>query len=102
MHVLQNTCNETLKFELRLQDENKAEGRTPPSGVVVFRRGKLPLRVGRPMEEFTQVWGQVFGHMHSECPRQLGLTSCCVCMATFHSMVAPQGHSNPLAGFYSL
>lgn len=60
-----------LKFELRLQDENKAEGRTPPSGVVVFRRGKLPLRVGMPMEEFTQVWGQKWG---GEAGREL--TSC--------------------------
>ncbi len=26
-----------------------------PAGVVVFRRGKLPIRVGMSVEEFTQV-----------------------------------------------
>lgn len=28
---------------------------TAPAGVVVFRRGRLPMRVGMGMEEFTQV-----------------------------------------------
>eukprot|EP00775_Hariotina_reticulata_P006889 gene6889-7105_t len=32
-----------------------AVGASLPSGVVVFRRGKLPLRVGMDREEFTQV-----------------------------------------------
>lgn len=28
---------------------------TRPTGVVVFRRGRLPMRVGMGMEEFTQL-----------------------------------------------
>lgn len=30
-----------------------AAGATEPAGVVVFRRGKLPLRVGMSQEDFT-------------------------------------------------
>jgi hypothetical protein len=32
-----------------------AVGASLPSGIVVFRRGKLPLRVGMDREQFTQV-----------------------------------------------
>ena len=38
------------------QAENN-DGMTPPDGLVVFRRGKLPMRVGMSLEEFTQVSG---------------------------------------------
>ena len=50
----------TEKVEQELRDaylRQKAEGGTAsaPSGVLVFRRGKLPLRVGMTEEEFVRV-----------------------------------------------
>ena len=39
-----------------VQAENN-DGVSPPDGIVVFRRGKLPMRVGMTLEDFTQVRG---------------------------------------------
>lgn len=47
-----------LEQELRSIHEQQAElnvGVGKPTGVVVFRRGKLPMRVGMDLDEFSQL-----------------------------------------------
>ena len=46
---------EQLAFPPVSQQAENNDGVSAPDGVVVFRRGKLPMRVGMSLEEFTQV-----------------------------------------------
>ena len=49
-------CRESYQRQLHAVSGDAAAlpGISAPSGIVVFRRGKLPLRVGMDEEEFTQ------------------------------------------------
>ncbi|GAX74857.1 hypothetical protein CEUSTIGMA_g2303.t1 [Chlamydomonas eustigma] len=48
------TIEEDIRGAFHFQEQG-SEKVSPPDGIVVFRKGKLPLKVGMSMEEFTQI-----------------------------------------------
>lgn len=48
------TIEESIQRAFSEQAENEDKGVSPPSGLCVFRRGKLAMKVGMSMEELTR------------------------------------------------